>query len=95
MKKFNEFRSGLVEAPVDGVAPGSLENDKHMCASKIFHKEWKEGTPVIGEHAEPDETGNISWYSVMFEHGIETVQVDDLDVEVVELLEHGNHKKKK
>jgi hypothetical protein len=31
----------------------------------------------------------------MFEHGIETVQVDDLDVEVVELLEHGNHKKKK
>lgn len=95
MKKFNDFRSGLVEAPVDGVAPGSLENDKHMCASKIFHKEWKEGTPVIGEHAEPDETGSISWYSVMFEHGIETVQVDDLDVEVVELLEHGNHKKKK
>ena len=63
-----------------------------MCASKIFHKEWKEGTPVIGEHAEPDELGNISWYKVMFEHGIETCET--YSIEVLEESSHGNHKKK-
>ena len=49
MKTFKDFRSGTItESPVDGVAKGSLEGDKHMCASKIFHKEWNEGTPIIG-----------------------------------------------
>lgn len=85
----------LVEAPVDGVASGSLPDDAHMCASKIFHKEWKEGTCVIGEHAEPDETGFVASYQVMFEHGIETIEVMDADVEVVEEGSHGNHKKPK
>ena len=53
-KTFKNFRAGVItESPVDGVAKGSLEGDKHMCASKIMHKEWNEGTPIIGEHAEP------------------------------------------
>ena len=53
-KAFKDFRSGTItESPVDGVAKGSLEGDKHMCASKIMHKEWKEGKTIIGEHAEP------------------------------------------
>lgn len=97
MKTFSQFREGveLVEEPVDGVAPGSLEGDKHMCASKIFHKEWKEGTPIFSEHAEPDEAGHVSWYKVMFEHGVETVDVDDPDVEILDEGSHMNHKKKK
>lgn len=100
MKTFKQFREGvevedIAEAPVDGVEKGSLPGDAHMCASKIFHKEWQEGTPVIGEHAEPDENGNVAWYKVMFEHGIETVEVNDPDVEVLEEGSHGNHKKKK
>ena len=69
-KTFKDFRNGtLTESPVDGVAKGSLEGDKHMCASKIMHKEWNEGTPIIGEHAEPVD-GTVAWYKVMFEHGI-------------------------
>lgn len=100
MKTFKQFREGvevedIAEAPVDGVEKGSLPGNDHMCASKIFHKEWQEGTPVIGEHAEPDENGNVAWYKVMFEHGIETVEVNDPDVEVLEEGSHGNHKKKK
>ena len=98
MKTFKQFRTGeevdVQEAPVDGVAKGSLEGDKHLCASKIMHKEWKEGTPIVGEHALPDENGEVSWYKVMFEHGIETVEITDENVEVLEEGPHMNHKKK-
>jgi hypothetical protein len=83
------------EAKVDGVEKGSLEGDKHMCASKIMHKEWNEGTTIFGEHAEPDENGHVAWYSVMFEHGIETVHVDDENVEILVQESHGGHKKMK
>ena len=96
MKTYNDFRAGVItESPVDGVAKGSLEGDKHMCASKIFHKEWQEGKTIIGEHAEPDENGNVAWYKVMFEHGIEKVEVDDENVEVLEENKHINHSNKK
>lgn len=84
------------EAPVDGVAPGSMANDGHLCATKVFHKEWAEGTPLFSQHAEPDADGNIAWYDVMFEHGIEKgVSIDDLDVLMVETHErHGKRKMK-
>ena len=43
MKTYKDLRAGVItESPVDGVAKGALEGDKHMCASKIMHKEWKE-----------------------------------------------------
>ena len=71
MKTLKEFRERTItESPVDGVAKGSLPGDNHMCASKIMHKEWNEGTPIIGEHAEPVD-GKVAWYKVMFEHGID------------------------
>ena len=83
------------ESKIDGVEKGSLEGDKHMCASKIMHKEWNEGTALFGEHAVPDENGHVAWYKVMFEHGIETVHVDDEDVTVLVQESHGGHKKMK
>ena len=52
------------EAKVDGVAPGSMDNDGHLCATKVFHKEWAEGTPIFSQHAEPDANGDIAWYDV-------------------------------
>ena len=95
MKTFKDFRNGVVsEAPVSGVAKGSLEGDSHMCASKIFKEGFGEGTPIIGEHAEPVD-GKVAWYKVMFEHGIEQVEVDDPNVEVLEEGSHGSHKKVK
>ena len=46
------------------------------------------------QHAEPDENGFVSHYDVQFEHGIvENVSVEDL--EVLTLVEHGGHSKKK
>jgi hypothetical protein len=86
----------LDEAPVDGVAAGSMNNDGHLCATKVFHKEWAEGTPIFSQHAEPDADGNIAWYDVMFEHGIEKgVSIEDLDVLMAESHErHGKRKMK-
>lgn len=86
----------LDEAPVDGVAAGSMNNDGHLCATKVFHKEWAEGTPIFSQHAEPDADGHIAWYDVMFEHGIEKrVMIEDLEVLMAETHErHGKRKMK-
>ena len=92
-KVANEEAEVVAEAPVDGVAAGSMEGDKHLCATKVFHKEWAEGTPIFSQHAEPDFLGNIAWYDVMFEHGIER-QVPTADMEILMAESHMMHKKK-
>lgn len=82
------------EEAMDGVASGSLPADTHLCASKIFHESYGEGTPVFAQHAEPDLNGHIAWYDVMFEHGIERgVPTEEMDV--VEAMSHGSHTPKK
>lgn len=91
----NEVESETIaEAPVDGVAAGSMEGDKHMCASKVMHKEWKEGKTLFSQHAEPNEIGLIEWYDVMFDHGIEK-QVPTRDLEIMVSESHMSHSKKK
>ncbi len=86
----------MKESPVDGVAPGSMDNNGHLCATKVFHKEWAEGVPIFSQHAEPDANGNIAWYDVMFEHGIEKgVWTEDLEILMTESHErHGKRKMK-
>ena len=83
----------IEEAPVDGVIKGQLPNDEHMCATNIFSEEYGEGKPIHSAHADPDEEGNIEWYDVMFEHGIE--RVFTADVTILSEMSHGNHKKKR
>ena len=40
-------------------------------------------------HAEPDEEGNVAWYDVMFEHGIEKeIDVNDLEIIISEGHSH-------
>ena len=91
----NEVESETIaEAPVDGVAAGSMEGDKHMCASKVMHKDWKEGKTLFSQHAEPNEIGLIEWYDVMFDHGIEK-QVPTRDLEIMVSESHMSHSKKK
>ena len=81
MKTFKDFRDGTItESSVDGVAKGS-------------HEQWGDGECIFGEHAEPVD-GHVSWYKVMFEHGIETVEVNNPNVEIIEEGSHGNHAKK-
>lgn len=65
---------------------------QHMCAVHVKNEQWGEGKTIYSMHAEPDVNGNIAWYDVMFEHGIEKeVPADKLEVLVSEA--HKNHKK--
>lgn len=66
----------------------------HDCAKQVTHEQWGDGVCMYAEHAEPDENGHVSWYDVMFEHGIER-KVPVADMTVVTEGSHGNHKKKK
>ena len=65
---------------------------KHDCASKVEHAEWGVGSCIREQHAAPDAEGNIAWYDVMFEHGLEKqVSTDDLNVLISEMHEDHDH----
>jgi len=88
-KKEGKMPKPMKEAHKD--TPGN--SYKHQCAIHVKSEQFGEGRTLTTQHAEPDEYGNIAWYDVMFEHGIEKyVASDDLEILVSE--SHGNHKKK-
>lgn len=80
-------------------AGGKLEEKKnkdtpgqHQCAVHVKNEQWGAGRTIHSQHAEPDAEGNIAWYDVMFEHGIEK-QVPTSNLEILVSEAHGNHKK--
>ena len=81
-------KEGLEDSP-------NPANSQHLCAKNVVHEEWGEGQPVHGMHAMPDVDGNIAWYDVMFEHGIEKgVSINELKVTASEMHhDHGGKKK--
>ena len=86
LRKKGAKKEGLESSP-------NKANSQHLCAKNVVHEEWGEGQPVHGMHSEPDEEGNIAWYDVMFEHGVEKgVSIDELVV--TKEGHHENHKKK-
>lgn len=89
------------KAPV----PGTNENTKvksglenpHNCATHVYSEQWGEGRTVPTMHADPDAFGNVMWYDVMFEHGIEK-EVQTKDLKIIKEKHHGhllNKKEKK
>ena len=81
-------KEGLEDSP-------NPANSQHLCAKNVVHEEWGEGQPVHCMHAMPDVDGNIAWYDVMFEHGIEKgVSINELKVTASEMHhDHGGKKK--
>ena len=70
----NEVEEGLENS-------SNPANKQHLCAKNVVHEEWGDGKCITAQHAEPDEDGNVAWYDVMFEHGIEReVSIDNLIV---------------
>lgn len=66
----------------------------HQCAVHVKSESFGEGRTITTQHADPDVNGNIEWYDVMFEHGIERyVPTSSLEILVSEM--HGHSKKKK
>ena len=67
------------------------EKGEHNCAKKVCHEQFGQGVTIFGEHAEPDESGFVSHYDVLFEHGVEkNVPVSEMEVLVSE--GHGGKK---
>lgn len=66
---------------------------EHMCAKHVLHPEFGEGYVLEGQHSIPDADGNIAWYNVEFDHGIETIQTED--VKIMHESHHGHMMKKK
>jgi hypothetical protein len=83
-------KEGLEDSP-------NPANSQHLCAKNVVHEEWGEGQPVHGMHAIPNSDGDIAWYDVMFEHGIEKgVSINELKVRAAESHhDHGGKKSKK
>ena len=71
-------------------------NKQHLCAKNVVHEQWGEGSCLSEMHDDPDENGDIAWYDVMFEHGIEKqVSIEELKVTKSEGHIHSSHNKKK
>ena len=67
---------------------GDVEG-QHYCAKHVYSDVFGEGVVVEGQHADPDEKGNIEWYTVQFEHGEEVIFTEDVEVMMAEY--HMNH----
>ena len=85
----NDKLDGWEKARADKIAANDDDPDTHVCAKKVKHESFGEGTPIHARHAQPDADGNIAWYAVKFEHGTEVV--DTINLDVLEEYNHGNH----
>ncbi len=84
---YNEGVSKNMDTPGNGY--------EHQCAIHVKSESFGEGRTVTTQHADPDAYGNIAWYDVMFEHGIEKgVPTSELEILVSESHMHSKRKKK-
>jgi hypothetical protein len=92
-EKDEEFGTFIKEKMKEGLEDSpNKANSQHLCAKNVVHEEWGEGQPVHGMHAIPNSEGEIAWYDVMFEHGIEKgVSINELNV--IFETSHENHDK--
>lgn len=60
----------------------------HNCATHVEHAVFGKGTTVSEQHAEPDENGNIAWYTIQFEHSTQQVLTKDLTITMSEAHVH-------
>lgn len=84
---FNKEEAEHIEEKKNTDTPG-----QHQCAVHVKNEQWGEGKTLFSQHAAPDAEGNIAWYDVMFEHGIEK-QVPTSNLEILVSEAHKNHKK--
>ena len=92
----NKFIKSLREGVQHQTEATMMKDDGevvHNCAKHVEHVTWGKGATIAEEHAAPDESGNIAWYDVMFEHGLERqVPTADLNILVAETHKHSMKK---
>ena len=85
-KKAQSTQKESMDTPGNGYA--------HQCAIHVKSESFGEGRTITTQHADPDRNGNIAWYDVMFEHGIEKfVPTAELEILVSESHMHSKRKK--
>ena len=68
------------------------EVDKaHFCATHVEHAMLGLGTCISEQHAEPDEQGQVAWYTVEFPTGTHRIETSNL--KIVEGKSHSHSKK--
>lgn len=60
----------------------------HFCATYVEHDLYGEGECISEAHADPDENGNIAWYTVQFADGVRKVQTEAVKVKKGKMHEH-------
>ena len=89
-------RKAIGKAMAKEAVEDNPANYQHLCAKNVVHEKWGAGDCIPTMHADPDEEGNVAWYDVMFEHGIEAkVSIDELKVTKAEEHMHASVDKKK
>jgi hypothetical protein len=83
-----------VKKAIDGLkTQRTNEQAEHYCAKHVYSELFGEGEVLHGDHAEPNESGHVEWYNVQFEHGVEKVFTEDIEIMMAEY--HANHNRKK
>jgi hypothetical protein len=84
--------------PVQPIEEASMMKDTgevvHNCAKHVEHATWGKGTTMSEQHDAPDASGNIGWYDVLFDHGLEK-QVPTANLNILVSESHGHPVKKK
>jgi|APSaa5957512493_1039668.scaffolds.fasta_scaffold59983_2 hypothetical protein len=63
------------------------EGKEHLCAKKVKHESYGEGTCIPERHGVPID-GHVNWYTVIFEHDTEVVDTKDLTIIASEMHNH-------
>jgi hypothetical protein len=83
--------SGKTEQVAEAENAGAAVDKAHFCATHVEHALLGKGVCISEQHAEPDENGNIEWYSVEFPTGIQRINTSNL--KIVEGKSHTHGKK--
>ena len=82
----NRVRNGVTESTV--ATEGAVDK-AHFCATHVEHALLGQGVCISEQHAEPDENGDIAWYSVEFPSGIQRVNTSNLKITEGKSHSHG------
>jgi hypothetical protein len=91
------FNDKKLQQAVLGVMVGKQEKveqqneakgKKHNCAKKVEHAMYGVGNCIAEQHADPDQNGNISWYTVEFKDSVRKVFTENLKVLASEMHGH-------
>jgi hypothetical protein len=83
--------AGKTEKVDEADNAGAAVDRAHFCATHVEHALLGQGVCISEQHAEPDENGDIAWYTVEFPTGIQRVETSNL--KIVEGKSHTHGKK--